>query len=187
MSHPRRAVFLDRDGVLNYDRPDYIKSPEEFVPIPGAAAAIARLKQAGWVVVVVSNQSGLGRGMFDREALEAVMAKMHAVLAAAGGGVDAVYYCPHAPGAGCNCRKPAPGLLRRAAQEHGLDLARSYMVGDKSSDIACGRAVGARTVRLETGKPEERPVPEMARPEYTARTLGDAVAWILQEGERQPF
>jgi len=186
MASGTRAVFLDRDGVLNYNRSDHIKTPEEYVPIPGAAAAVARLKEAGWAVVVVSNQSGLGRGLFNQEALDAIMAKMRAVLAAAGGGVDGVYYCPHAPGAGCECRKPASGLVLRAAREHGLDLKHSYLVGDQGGDIECGRAVGMRTVLVETGLPEERPGPSAARPDHVAKDLGDAVAWILQEGHRQP-
>jgi D-glycero-D-manno-heptose 1,7-bisphosphate phosphatase len=186
MAEARRAVFVDRDGVLNYNRSDHIKTPGEYVPIPGAAEAVARLKEAGWTVIVVSNQSGLGRGLFDQQALDAVMAKMCAVLEAAGGGVDGIYYCPHAPGAGCVCRKPQPGLLLRAAREQGLDLQRSYLVGDKAGDIECGRAVRARTIRVETGLPEERPDLAAARPDYVATDLRDAVAWILQEGYRQP-
>src|SRR5207245_501625 len=97
MGHGRPAVFLDRDGVLNYNRSDHIRTPEEYVPITGAAAAVATLKQAGWVVVVVSNQSGLGRGLFDQEALDAIMAKMRTELEIAGGSPEAVYYCPHSP------------------------------------------------------------------------------------------
>jgi histidinol-phosphate phosphatase family protein len=184
MADARRAVFLDRDGVLNYNRSDHIKSPEEYVPIPGAAEAVARLRAAGWRVILVSNQSGLGRGLFDQTALDAVMARMCTVLKAAGGGVDGVYYCPHAPGAGCVCRKPQPGLLLRAAREHGLDLPRSYVVGDKAGDIECGRAVRARTILVETGLPEERPDLAAAHPDYVASDLSDAVAWILQEGCR---
>lgn len=184
MAVKRPAVFLDRDGVLNYNRPDHIKTPEEYLPVPGAAEAVARLKRDGWVVIVVSNQSGLARGLFSEEALAAIMAKMQAVLAAAGGTVDAVYYCPHAPGSGCDCRKPAPGLLLRAAREHGLDLGRSYFVGDKASDIECGRAAGLRTVLVETGLPEERPDPADVRPDYQARDLPGAVAWILHESSR---
>src|SRR5207245_319115 len=159
------------------NRSDYIKTPEEYVPIPGAAEAVARLKQDGWTVVVVSNQSGLARGLFGQEALAAIMAKMQSVLEAAGGGADAVYYCPHAPGAGCDCRKPAPGLLLRAAREHALDLKGSYLVGDKGCDIECGRAVGVRTVLVETGLPEERPDPAVVRPDHQARDLSGAVAW----------
>jgi len=185
MALKRPAVFLDRDGVLNYNRTDHIKTPEEYLPIPGAAEAVARLKRHGWVVVVVSNQSGLARGLFSQEALAAIMAKMQAVLAAAGGGADAVYYCPHAPEAGCDCRKPAPGLLLQAAREHALDLGRSYFVGDKASDIECGRAAGLRTVLVETGLPEERPDPAVIRADHQARDLAGAVAWILQERDRQ--
>ena len=181
----RGAVFLDRDGVLNYNRRDHIKEPEEYVPIPRAAEAVARLKEAGWSVIVVSNQSGLARGLFDEKALAATMTKMQSILEAAGGGAEAVYYCPHAPGAGCECRKPAPGLLLRAAREHGLDLGSSYLIGDKECDIECGRAAGVRTILVETGLPEERPDAAVVRPDYRARDLGVAVAWILQEGDRQ--
>lgn len=177
----RRAVFLDRDGVLNYNRRDYIKTPEEFVAIPGAAAAVAALKRARWAVVVASNQSGLGRGLFDQAVLEQITAKMLASLEAAGGGADAVYYCPHPPDAGCDCRKPRPGLVLRAAREHGLDLSGSYFVGDTSTDIECGRAVGLRTVLVETGLREQKLDPADVRPDYTARDLGEAVEWILQQ------
>jgi D-glycero-D-manno-heptose 1,7-bisphosphate phosphatase len=186
MTSLRRAVFVDRDGVLNYNRSDHIKSPEELVMIPGAAAAVAALRQAGWVVMVVSNQSGLARGLFSREALEAITAKLRAELEAAGGGADAICYCPHAPNAGCECRKPAPGMVLQAAREHGLDLARSYLVGDKECDIACGQAAGVRTILVETGLPEERPDPRLARPDHVARDLAAAVAWILQQDRRQP-
>jgi D-glycero-D-manno-heptose 1,7-bisphosphate phosphatase len=185
MGHGKPAVFLDRDGVLNYNRSDHIRTPEEYVPIPGAAAAVAALKQAGWVVVVVSNQSGLGRGLFDREALDAIMAKMRTELESAGGSPDAVYYCPHSPGAGCDCRKPKPGLVLQAAREHGLNLRRSFFVGDSASDVACGQAAGLQTVLVQTGLPEQRPDPAAVRPDFVARDLGGAVAWILQQGGRQ--
>jgi D-glycero-D-manno-heptose 1,7-bisphosphate phosphatase len=186
MASGRRAVFLDRDGVLNYNRSDHIKSPDEYVPIPGAAPAVALLNEAGWVVIVVSNQSGLGRGLFDQPALDAVMAKMRAVLEAAGGNIDGVYYCPHAPGAGCDCRKPQPGMLLRAGREHRLDLEHSYLVGDQAGDIECGRAVGARTILVKTGLPEEGPDVRVTRPDHVAKDLGEAVAWILQDSHRQP-
>jgi D-glycero-D-manno-heptose 1,7-bisphosphate phosphatase len=185
MTPPKPAVFVDRDGVLNYNRSDHIKSPEEFVPIPGATKAVAALKRAGWVVVVISNQSGIGRGLFGEEALEQITAKMCAGLAAAGGAADGIYYCPHAPGARCDCRKPAPGLVKQAAREHGLDLERSYFVGDKAADIQCGQAVGMRTVLVETGLPEERPDPSVIRPDHVAPDLCAAVEWILQQEGRQ--
>jgi D-glycero-D-manno-heptose 1,7-bisphosphate phosphatase len=181
----RRAVFLDRDGVLNYNRSDFIKSPDEYVPVPGAAESVAALQRKGWAVIVVSNQSGLGRGLFDQAALDAILEKMQSVLKEAGGGADAIYYCPHTPESACSCRKPAPGLILQAAQEHDLDLARSYFVGDKGSDIECGRAAGVRTILVESGLPEERPDPAVAHPDHVARNLTDAVAWILQEGKRK--
>jgi histidinol-phosphate phosphatase family protein len=171
--------------VLNYNRRDHIRTPEQYVPIPGAAAAVAALKQAGWIVIVVSNQSGLGRGLFDQEALEAIMAKMRAELERAGGGPDAVYYCPHSPGDGCDCRKPKPGLVLQAAREHGLDLRRSFLVGDSATDIACGQAAEVRTVLVQTGLLERRPDLAAARPDFVARNLSEAVAWILQQGQRQ--
>ena len=184
LRHRRRAVFLDRDGVLNYNRRDYIKAPDEFVAIPGAAEAVAALKRAGWAVVVASNQSGLGRGLFDQATLDAIMAKMRAGLEAAGGSPDAVYYCPHSPGAGCDCRKPAPGLVLRAAREYRLDLVRSFFVGDSRCDVECGRAAGLRTVLVETGLREQRPDPAVVRPDYVARDLREAVAWIFRQESR---
>lgn len=178
----RPAVFLDRDGVLNYNRRDYVKSPRELVAIPGAAAAAAALKRAGWVVVVVSNQSGVGRGLFDEATLDAIMTKLRAGLEAAGAAPDAIYYCPHPPDAGCDCRKPAPGMLFRAAREHRLDLARSFFVGDSGCDVECGRAAGTRTVLVQTGLPEQRPDPAVVRPDHVAQDLPDATAWILEQG-----
>jgi histidinol-phosphate phosphatase family protein len=179
----RRTVFLDRDGVLNYNRSDYVKTPEEFVPIPGAAAAVAALNRAHWRVVVISNQSGLGRGLIAPASLDAITARLLAGLKAVGGSVDAIYYCPHRPDDGCDCRKPAPGLVLRAAREHSIDLAGSFFVGDSAGDILCGRAVGMRTVLVETGLPDQRPDPEVVRPDHVARDLAGAVAWILQQGE----
>jgi D-glycero-D-manno-heptose 1,7-bisphosphate phosphatase len=183
MAHPRRAVLLDRDGVLNYNRRDHVKSPDELVLIPGAAEAVGALKRAGWVVVIVSNQSGVGRGLYPQEALEAITAKLRGELEAAGGQVDGIYYCLHAPDAGCDCRKPAPGLAWQAARDHGLDLQRSYFVGDKAADIGCGQAAGMRTVLVETGLPEERPDPAVARPDHVANDVSGAVAWILQRSD----
>ena len=106
-----KLVILDRDGTINQDSPDYVKTPDEWVPLPGAIDAIARLNHAGWHVVIASNQSGLGRGLFDVSTLNAMHTKMHGLLAAAGGRVDAVFYCPHSPSDACLCRKPEPGLF----------------------------------------------------------------------------
>ena len=116
-----KLVILDRDGTINEDRDDYVKSPEEWVPVPGALEAVARLNHAGWHVVVATNQPGLGRGLFDVAALNAIHALMHKQLAALGGRIEAIFYCPHAPDEACTCRKPAPGLLEQICDRYGVD------------------------------------------------------------------
>ena len=115
-----KLVILDRDGTINADSDDYVKSPEEWQPLPGALKAIARLNHAGWHVVVASNQSGLGRGLFDVASLNAMHAKMHKLLAAEGGRIDAVFYCPHSPDEACHCRKPQPGLFEQIGERYGV-------------------------------------------------------------------
>lgn len=149
-----KLVILDRDGVINEDSDDYIKSPDEWVPIPGSLEAVTRLNQAGVRVVVATNQSGLARGLFDIETLGRIHAKMHRRLAAVGGVVEAVFYCPHGPGDGCECRKPRPGLLREIEQRLGVDLRETVCVGDTLRDLEAARAVGARPVLVRSGKGE---------------------------------
>jgi D-glycero-D-manno-heptose 1,7-bisphosphate phosphatase len=153
----RRAVFLDRDGTINEER-DYLWRVEDFVFIPGAPEAIRLLREAGFLVVVVTNQSGIGRGYYDEAALERLHAHMAAELAKAGAGVDAAYFCPHHPrhgqgeyGRECACRKPLPGMLLSAASDLGIDLAGSWVVGDKLSDIEAGQAAGCRSLLVRTG------------------------------------
>ena len=147
-----KLVILDRDGTINEDRSDYVKSPEEWVPLPGALEAIARLNHAGWHVVVASNQSGLGRGLFDVSTLNAMHAKMHRLLAAVGGRVDAIFYCPHAPDEACHCRKPEPGLFEQIGERYGFDLKGVPTVGDKARDLLAGVAVGCEPHLVLTGK-----------------------------------
>ena len=143
-SRKRPAVFLDRDGVLNYNRSDYIKSPDELVMIPESAAAVGRLCAAGWPVFLISNQAGIARGVMTAD-LDAVTGRLVRTLAEAGGALDAVYYCRHHPDAGCDCRKPRPGMLLRAAEEHGLDLKQSFFIGDNPTrDVQAGAAAGRR-------------------------------------------
>ena len=151
------AVFLDRDGTLN-EEVDYLSRPEDLRLIPGAAAAVARLNAAGIPVVVVTNQSGIGRGYYDWKDFAAVMSRMGTLLALESAHLDAVYASPHhEKGEGGYAhpdhpdRKPNPGMLRRAAEEHGLDLERSWMVGDKAIDIEAGRRAGCRTCLVRTG------------------------------------
>ncbi|AOU99817.1 D-glycero-beta-D-manno-heptose-1,7-bisphosphate 7-phosphatase [Acidihalobacter yilgarnensis] len=147
-----KLIILDRDGVINEDSDDYIKSPDEWRPIPGSLEAIARLNEAGYQVVVATNQSGIGRGLFDVETLAAMHEKMHRLLAAYGGHIDAVFFCPHAPGQRCGCRKPAPGLFAEIAQRFGVDLGGVPAVGDSLRDIEVAQAVGAQPMLVRTGK-----------------------------------
>ncbi len=147
-----KLVILDRDGTVNEDSNDYIKSPDEWTPLPGALEAIARLNHAGWHVVIASNQSGLGRGLFDVSTLNAMHAKMHRLLADVGGRVDAVFYCPHAPEAGCHCRKPEPGLLEQIGERYGIDLKGVPMVGDTINDVLVAAAAGCEPHLVLTGK-----------------------------------
>lgn len=135
----RRAVFLDRDGVLIEDR-GYVRRVADVQVLPGVSAALNRLKRAGWMVVVVTNQSGIGRGLVTAEAYAQVNAFMRTTLP----WIDAVYCCPHLPAAGCTCRKPQPGLLLQAAQDLGIDLGRSIMLGDRITDVQAGQAAGCR-------------------------------------------
>lgn len=147
-----KLVIIDRDGTINEDSADYIKSPEEWIPLPNALEAIARLNQAGWHVVVASNQSGLGRGLFDVASLNAIHTKMHTMLAAVGGRVDAIFYCPHAPDVGCQCRKPKPGLYEQIGERYALDLQDVPAVGDSVRDLVAAAAVGCTPHLVLTGK-----------------------------------
>jgi len=152
----RRAVFLDRDGVIIENRDDYIRSWQEVYFLPGASEALRRLSHSDYAVVLVSNQSAVGRGIISLEQALRINQRVVAEIEARGGRVDASYLCPHHPDEGCNCRKPAPGMLLRAAEELGLDLVRSYVIGDAASDIQAAQAVGAQGILLLTGRGVEQ-------------------------------
>ena len=152
-----KLVILDRDGTINEDRDDYVKSPAQWLPLPGALEAIARLNHAGWHVVVASNQSGIGRGLFDMETLNAMHSKMHSMLAAVGGRVDAVFFCPHTPADACDCRKPASGLFRRIGERYGIDLRGVPAVGDTARDAVAALAAGCVPHLVRTGKSQGLP------------------------------
>jgi D-glycero-D-manno-heptose 1,7-bisphosphate phosphatase len=146
-------VVLDRDGVINFDSDEYIKSPDEWRAIPGSLEAIARLTRAGFDVAVVSNQSGIGRGLFDEHQLAAIEAKMRAAASAAGGRLAGIYHCPHTPDSDCTCRKPRSGMLTTLAADLGLEsFAGVPIIGDKASDLGLAEAVGARGILVRTGK-----------------------------------
>jgi len=147
-----KLVILDRDGVINHDSAAYIKSPEEWKPIPGSLEAIALLNQAGCHVVVATNQSGIARGLFDMSTLNAIHAEMHRAVALAGGRIDAVFFCPHAADSNCECRKPKPGLLLEIAERLNVDMAGVPLAGDSLRDMEAAAAVGARPMLVLTGK-----------------------------------
>jgi D-glycero-D-manno-heptose 1,7-bisphosphate phosphatase len=147
-----KIVILDRDGTINVDRDDYVKSADEWEPLPGALEAIAQLNHAGVHVIIATNQSGLGRGLFDMAALNAMHAKMNKMLAAVGGRVDAVFFCPHNPEEACHCRKPAPGLFEQIAERLGVSLQGVPVVGDTLRDLQAGLSQGCEPHLVLTGK-----------------------------------
>lgn len=145
-------VILDRDGTINVDSDEYVKSVQEWTPLPGALEAIARLNHAGWHVVIASNQSGLGRGLFDIDALNAMHAKMNKLLAELGGRVEAIFFCPHRPDDNCSCRKPQSGLFEQIAERYGMSLQGVPNVGDSLRDLQAGAALGCQSHLVLTGK-----------------------------------
>jgi D-glycero-D-manno-heptose 1,7-bisphosphate phosphatase len=152
MNSPGPLLILDRDGVINEDSPDFIKSPDEWIPIPGSIEAIARLNRAGFVVTVASNQSGLARGLFTAGTLASIHQKMLQQVADAGGEIAGIFICPHGPDDGCECRKPRPGLYRQVARAFARDLAGVPIIGDSLRDLEAAIAVGARPILVLTGK-----------------------------------
>jgi D-glycero-D-manno-heptose 1,7-bisphosphate phosphatase len=188
---PRRAVFLDRDGTVA-EEVGYVNHASRLRLLPGSAAAVRRIREAGLLSVVVTNQSGVARDYFTESIVHQTHERLFALLAAEGASVDAVYYCPHHPREGiapyrqdCDCRKPLPGMLRRAARDLGIDLARSYMVGDGVVDVGAGRAAGTATILVLTGYGrghfEHRRHLWTVQPDHVAEDLGAAVDWILEK------
>jgi histidinol-phosphate phosphatase family protein len=173
----RPAVFLDRDGTVIADR-EYLASPEGVALLPGAGEAVARLNRAGLPVVLVTNQSGIGRGYFSAADYHAVHGRLVEALAAEGARLDAVYHCPHAPEEACDCRKPGPGMFERAARELGLDLAASFYVGDRLRDVEAGLALGGTGILVGDRVPGEAPPAGVA----AVPGLSEAVQRILAQG-----
>lgn len=149
-----RLIVLDRDGVINHDSDQFIKSPEEWRPIPGSLEAIARLHHAGYRVVVATNQSGVGRGLYDMATLNAIHEKMHKAVALAGGRLDAIFFCPHTADAKCECRKPRAGMLHEIGKRFNVELANVPCVGDGLRDLQAAEVVGAQPMLVLTGKGE---------------------------------
>ena len=191
MLHP--AVFLDRDGTIN-EEIGYIKDPGQYRLLPGAAGAVGRLNAHGIKAILVTNQSGLARGYYGEETVQAVMAEMHRQLMTAGAYLDAVYYCPHLPegtvpvyAIDCDCRKPKPGLILRAASEQQLDIKRSFMIGDQPCDLETARRAGCRSILVLTGYgrgvwSDPKKYREI-HADWVAEDINDAVEWILERSE----
>jgi D-glycero-D-manno-heptose 1,7-bisphosphate phosphatase len=182
-----KAVFLDRDGTLIVER-GYITVPEGVELIPGAAGAVARLREAGWKVFIVTNQGAVAKGMITEDELGLIHLRMVSLLAEEGAEIDGLYYCPHHPdgeqiqySVECDCRKPRPGLLERAAGEHGIDLSKSVMVGDTLRDLEAGRAAGVRGVLVLTGHGTKTAAEDGHGADFVAADLAGAVEWILNQ------
>jgi D-glycero-D-manno-heptose 1,7-bisphosphate phosphatase len=176
-----RAVFLDRDGTI-MEGTNYIGDVERVVLIPGAAEALNQLQHAGYRLFIVTNQSGVGRGFFTREAVEEIHALLDEQFGRAGVRFDRYYICPHHPEDNCDCRKPKPKFLLEAAREYGLDLASCYMIGDRASDIQAGVTAGSKTILVLTGGGRETQAKQEVKPDLVAEDIGEAATWILKHG-----
>jgi len=185
MGHLNKVVFLDRDGTINRDSPDYIKSRAEFEFIPGSIEAIGELTANGFTVIVITNQSALARKLVSSAELDAMHAMMCEAVAAGGGRITDVFFCPHMPDEGCDCRKPAPGLIWQARQKYDLDLADAVMVGDSVKDVACGRNAGCGlTVLVKSGTDpdvENKLKKSPFAADRVAQNLLEAAGWIIDQ------
>ena len=188
----KRAVFLDRDGTVN-EEVGYLSDLGQLRLLPDAGAAVRRLNEAGFAVVLVTNQSGVARGYFTESFVNDTHDLLTRMLAAEGARLDGIYYCPHHPKAGnsplttaCDCRKPATGLLDRAARDLHIDLRGSYMVGDKWSDVELGQRAGCRAILVRTGFAHDDPgnsrPAHLRDPDHVAHDLAEAVDWVLRQG-----
>jgi D-glycero-D-manno-heptose 1,7-bisphosphate phosphatase len=189
----QKVVFLDRDGVINRDSPDYIKRLEEFDFLPGSLEALRRLTERGFACIVITNQSAPARGLMTREALDAIHRRLCAAVAEAGGRILDIFICPHLPADACACRKPKPGLLHAARRKYGIDFSSAAMVGDSVTDIECALNAGVRTtVLVQTGNGEKAARELSARglcPGFIAQDLNRAVDWLVKtdsSGKRAP-
>lgn len=181
------AVFLDRDGVINYDRADYVRQWAEFEFCPGSLEAIARLTAAGWEIYVITNQSAVGRGLMPLRRLHDINTKMQLAIGRVGGRIEGIQVCPHSPDDRCQCRKPQPGMLLKAAAKWGLDLKRSYFVGDSVRDIQAGHQAGCTTIFVHTHATDEAPRGQLEKtpvpPDFQAPHLAEAVHIVLGSGK----
>jgi D-glycero-D-manno-heptose 1,7-bisphosphate phosphatase len=182
-----KAVFLDRDGTIVEDI-GYLNSPEQLKFIPGSIEAIKKLNEAGYKVVVITNQAGVARGLITEDMLQTIDKTLHKWILNGGAHLDGIYYCPHHPDHGvypykqvCECRKPHPGLLKRAHRDLEIDLARSFMIGDKATDVEAGKRAGTKTVFVRSGRGKEEEKKIDGEPNHIAKDLSDAVNWLLKK------
>jgi D-glycero-D-manno-heptose 1,7-bisphosphate phosphatase len=177
-----RFVFLDRDGVINRDSADYIKSPEEWQPLPGSLEAIAALCQAGEQIAIITNQSGVNRQLFDLNTLQKIHQKMLNAIEAHGGKIEKIYFCPHHPDENCTCRKPGTGMLEQCQDDFDPDFSKSYLIGDSLKDLQAGLAMGCRIILVKTGNGQKTlssQAPELERA-VIVDDLAAAVRYILE-------
>jgi D-glycero-D-manno-heptose 1,7-bisphosphate phosphatase len=184
----QKVVLLDRDGVINRDSPAYIKSWDEFEFLPGSLEALKLLHQDGFTTIIITNQSAIGRGMITSEILEGMHRRMSETVRSHGGRIEDIFYCPHRPDEGCDCRKPKTGLIDQARKKYSLILSGAMMVGDSAKDIECARNAGCRAailVKTGNGRQAENQLRERKIPiDYLAEDLLDAVNWIISEEKR---
>lgn len=182
---PGPVVFLDRDGVINRDSPEYIKSLAEFEFLPRSLSAIHSLTINRIKVIVITNQSALHRGLITQKTLDTMHAAMITDVRAQGGRIDDIFYCPHTPDEGCSCRKPAPGMIHNARKKHGIDLSLAGMVGDSAKDIACARRAGVGfAVLVKTGNfaKAQTDLEDLGiKPDRVAQDLYQAVEWLIEQ------
>jgi D-glycero-D-manno-heptose 1,7-bisphosphate phosphatase len=174
-------ILLDRDGVINIDSDDFIKSPDEWQPISNSLKAIAQLHQANYKIIIITNQSGVGRGLYSDADLTAIHEKMQQLTLAVGGKIEHIYYCPHLPTAECKCRKPSPGMLLQFAHDYQADLTNTYFIGDSLRDLQAGFAAQAKPLLVKTGKGAKTLTnnPNLDIPIF--ETLYDASKFILSK------
>jgi D-glycero-D-manno-heptose 1,7-bisphosphate phosphatase len=180
---PSRLVILDRDGVINLDSDAYIKTVDEWIPVPGSISAISRLSRAGYQIAVATNQSGLARGYFDEITLANMHTLMRSLVEEEGGHIDAVFYCPHGPDEGCKCRKPATGLLEQIAYELNVPVEGAWYIGDSTKDIELANAMKCKPILVRSGKgleTEARLKQDNSLPVFVFDDLAAAADFILQ-------
>lgn len=178
-----KLIILDRDGVVNFDSDQFIKSPDEWKPIPGSLEAIARLNQAGYRVVLATNQSGIGRGLFDMATLNTIHDKMHKALAQAGGRIDALFFCPHTADSKCECRKPKPGMFEEISKRFNMELDGVPAIGDSLRDLQAAVSLGAQPILVRTGKGEKTlATGDLPQGTLVFADLAEAVQYLIAQG-----